>query len=252
MDTSLYRFFRLRVQFTLETVLVLVLALVDPSTAADREFDVASIRPSDLNAFAHPVRLGPSVVDVRASLKELLGIAYNMQGYQITGGPLWIGSQRYDVVAKSDSPASRDQICNMLVQLLKTRFHLEVQRASKPMVVYVLSISRNGPKLKAAKEGTPRDGRGAIQKDSLGVIAHGSTMSLFARYLTGDLGEPVIDNTGLDGNYDFRLKYDEADSTTGQFGSIFTALSSVGLKLESKKMLIPIIVIDRAEYPTPN
>ncbi len=139
----------------------------------------------------------------------------------------------------------------MLAHLLKSRFQLQWHQESQNMPALVLTVARNGPKLTPSKEGTPRDGRGAIQKDLIGVFVHGASMSLFTRYLTGDLGQPVLNKTGLDGIYDFRLKYDSSDATA-QFGSIFTALSEVGLKLESRKEAVPVIVIDRAEHPSEN
>jgi uncharacterized protein (TIGR03435 family) len=219
--------------------------------AADREFEVSSIRPADFNTFARPLRIGPSTFEVRTNLKELVAIACDVQNYQVTGGPSWVETQRYDVTARTEAPATRDEIRGMLAQLLKSRFQLQWHRESQNMSVLVLTVARNGSKLTASQEGTPRDGRGAIQKDLIGVFAHGASMSLFTRYLTGDLGQPVLDKTGLDGIYDFTLKYDSSDAAA-RFGSIFTALSGVGLKLESRKEALPVIVIDRAEHPSEN
>jgi len=224
--------------------------------AAEQGFEVASIRPSDSEAPGHPIQMGPTIFDTRhATLKDLIRVAYKVQGYQITGGPEWIDSVRYDVRAKAESPASPDQIRGMLALLLRERFRLRVHNASESMAVYALTVSRKGSKLQTPKEGTPRDGPGAIQTDASGVIARGSTMGLFAGFLSRELDRPVLDGTGFTGSYNFRLRYDESnapDSSTDLFGIISSALSDVGLRLESRKADVPVLMVDSAEHPSPN
>jgi len=220
-----------------------------------RGFEVASIRPSDPDSMGHRVQMGPILFDARASVRDLMKIAYNLQAYQIIGGPEWIDSQRYDIRAKAGSPSSPDQIRAMLVDLLKERFRLRVHTTSQSMAVYALTVSRTGPKLRTSKEGTPRDGVGAIQKASWGVVGHGSTMALFAGFLTLELDRPVLDSTGLSGGYDFELTYSDVSATESSedtFGSIFSALHDVGLKLESRKADVPVLIVDGAERPSAN
>jgi uncharacterized protein (TIGR03435 family) len=221
--------------------------------AAEQEFEVASIRPMDTKAVSHPRQMGPLVFDGQGTLRELITLAYNLERYQVIGGPQWMDSQRYYVRARASSPASPDQICRMLGVLLRNRFQLQVHNSSQVMAAYVLTAAQKGPKLKVAKEGTPRDGRGAIQKIPSGVIARGSTMGLFARFLTIELDFPVLDYTRLDGSYDFDLNYGLTDSSADLSGSLFSSLNDVGLKLKSdKKAPVPVLVVDRAGVPSPN
>ncbi|HWB86461.1 MAG TPA: TIGR03435 family protein [Bryobacteraceae bacterium] len=225
-------------------------------SAAQQTFEVASIRPSDRKTIHSLPRMGPLVFSIRASLKELIAVAYRVERYQIIGGPTWIDSNWYDVQAKAESPASTDQIRDMLASLLADRFQLRLHRASQNMNTYILTVGQSGSKLKEAAAETPRDGPGAIMVGRTDVTARGATASLIARFLTGQLGEPVLDRTGLDGHYDFQIRFDpiqDGNSSGLQFGSIFSALGDLGLKLESKKNVpVPVLIIDSAQPPSPN
>jgi uncharacterized protein (TIGR03435 family) len=123
------------------------------------------------------------------------------------------------------------------------------------MAAYVLTVAPGGANLKAAKEGSPRDGRGAIQRTKTSVITRGSTMGLLARWLTLEVSRPVLDRTGLDGAYDIDLKYDAidvGDSSSPRYGSVFSALNGVGLRLRSERAPVPVLVVDGAQEPSPN
>jgi uncharacterized protein (TIGR03435 family) len=143
----------------------------------------------------------------------------------------------------------------MLAALLRKRFQLKVHNDSRNMSVYALTVAAKGLKLKEAERDTPRDGRGAIQVGSSDVIGRGVTMGLLARYLTIELGRPVLDGTGLDGHYDFVVVFGETkppDASVESFGSLSYAIKDLGLKLESKKASVPVLIVDSAEPPSAN
>jgi uncharacterized protein (TIGR03435 family) len=142
----------------------------------------------------------------------------------------------------------------MLQQLLADRFALRLHRETKEITIYSLIVGKNGPKLKEGGSAGPY-----LSRPSPGRLAgQRASMSSLASALAGNLGRPVIDNTGLKGGYDFSLEW-TADAapdavpadTSGP--SLFTALQDqLGLRLESKKAPIEVLIIDRAEKPSPN
>ena len=150
-------------------------------------------------------RSGGQLIFENTSLRESIAIAYGTgadRDYAISG-PAWIGSERYDIVAKVPAETPRAQVMVMLQALLAERFHLRVHRESKEMRVYRLTVARSGAKLKsvAAGEGgfTFRTGHISCRAESMDDFA-----GMLSRPVFG-LEVPVIDATGLAGAYDFTL-----------------------------------------------
>src|SRR5262249_28828886 len=110
-------------------------------------FEVASIKPSDLNRPGLPWRLGPDSFTGQVSVKDLILFSYELEGYQIEGGPDWVRTERYDVQAKAAKAATPGQIKSMLRAMLAERFHLRLNRESKMMTGFALLTDKNGPKL---------------------------------------------------------------------------------------------------------
>jgi uncharacterized protein (TIGR03435 family) len=109
------------------------------------------------------------------------------------------------------------------------------------------------PEASARQQGAPVDGRGALQKDTWGVERQGFSMGLLAGFLTGNSGSQFVDHTGVPSGYDFQLRYSDSNApSSDSFGTIFTAVGDVDLKLESRKEEIPTPVVDRAERPSQN
>jgi uncharacterized protein (TIGR03435 family) len=209
------------------------------------------------------------------SLRLVLMRAYNVKGYQIVG-PSWMDTERYDIVAKLPAGASKDQIPLMLQNLLVERFQMTVRRETRELPVYALVVGKNGPNLK--KTDKPDD---EISFSTGGHLEARSVASL-VDMLSGFLDRPVLDMTGIEGNFEISLDVSMEDliglrglrelmSTAGaQPGgavpsgrnpapeadpeaSIFTAVQQLGLKLESRKAPMEMIVIDKAEkVPTEN
>jgi uncharacterized protein (TIGR03435 family) len=187
--------------------------------------------------------------------------AFGMKEYQITG-PDWLKKERFDIVAIA-SHVNNDQLRPMLQELLKERFKLEVHRESKVLPVYALVPGKSGAKIQAVKAEGDSGVWGGVGKLTVKKLS----MAHFAETLSGQMDRPVLDMTGLDGVYDFTLQYtpETQPQVTGDGQSpaapdlaagpsIFTALQEqLGLKLESRKAPVEILVIDHAEKePTEN
>jgi uncharacterized protein (TIGR03435 family) len=213
------------------------------------------------------------------SLKNLLQYqAYGVPESRIFGGPKWISSERFDIEAKTDSATSdrlralardqrRIQRQAMFQQLLAERFKLAVHWETRELPVYAMVVARKGPLLQPTKE---LDGHTGTSSNDGGLTARGVTMAQMADVLTQELsrelGRVVIDKTGIQGRYDCALKWrrdtGEArinDGTDGSAASldsgpsIFTAIQEqLGLKLESTKGPVQVLVIDRVEMPSEN
>lgn len=194
------------------------------------------------------------------------------------GGPKWLGTERFDIEAKTDSATadqlrtlSRDQrwlqTQAMFQQLLADRFKLSVHWETRELPVYALVVAKNGPNLHEAKES---DGGTHISASTGQFTAQGISMTDMARTLTQELsrelGRVVIDKTGIAGRYDVALKWTPETGTAsisnGTEGaalppdsgpSIFTAIQEqLGLKLESAKGPVQVLVIDHVEMPSEN
>jgi len=227
-------------------------------------FEVASIKPA--NPAARPGRMGgaintrPGMLTSRAaSLKDLIEAAWGIEGYQVTGGPGWLDSERFAVDAKAPSPANREQLMLMLRALLADRFKLAFHRQSREMAVYALVVAKNGPKfhrLETGITGYPAE---------LNRLGRNVDMAWFARYLTRfGSDRPVIDRTGLPGNWDLNLDMEKiaaaaAENAGGTPGiqHMFEATANIlesqlGLKLTPTKATVEMFAIDRVERPSPN
>jgi uncharacterized protein (TIGR03435 family) len=223
------------------------------TTAADRPaFEVASVKP-------HPPAPGPfrsstsietgGINFTNVNLKGCIRAAYEVQPNRISGGPDWIASERYDIVAKAASAVPKARLMLMLQTLLEDRFQLRLHRETKEFPIYALVAGKNGPKIRPGKEdGETEIGGGAHLIDSRGM-----TMKALAGVLSRlspEVDRPVFDMTGLTGVFDITLDVETedksaADADSGQ--SILTALQEqLGLKLEPRKGPVEIIVIDQA------
>jgi uncharacterized protein (TIGR03435 family) len=239
-------------------------------------FDAASIKP-DVSAAAGG-RGGPAggtvriaqgtVVGRKATARRIILTAYRLSDYQLSGGPGWLDSDTFDLNAKADTPAQADQLRQMLQTLLAERFKLAVHRGTREMPVYALTVGKNGPgpNLHEEKEGQERPTLKGEEKWGSRTGRPGPTIVMrghmpdFARGLSGDLfykaiGRPVVDETGLKGIYDGFLHWLEIDGSPGvpDDGDIIPALQDeFGLKLESRKASVEILVIDHIERPNAN
>jgi uncharacterized protein (TIGR03435 family) len=200
-------------------------------------------------------------------MKIMIAMAYHVRPDALTGGPGWLDSDRFDVVAKALQTTSSDEIRLMLRTLLAERFKLAVHADHKMGPAYALMVGKTGPKLQASEAALLTDQRCGPGEGAAGqkhVACQHITMAMLAEELQEiaprDIAVPVVDQTSLPGAYNFNLDWtpavraaagappDPSHDTPDSGPTLFDALETqLGLKLESKKLPLPVIVIDRVE-----
>ena len=183
--------------------------------------------------------------------------AYGVQDSQIAG-PDWLQSEHFDIVAKADSPVGDAQMKPMMQALLADRFKLSFHRQNKELSAYALTVAKGGAKVKeSAPETVP-----FRENSAVGTIARAMTMKEWADFISGPMQTPVVDMTGLKGRYDFSLDFTAYlpggekvmnvafDNANGIM--IVAMQGELGLKLESRKETVEVLVIDHIEGPSAN
>jgi uncharacterized protein (TIGR03435 family) len=237
-------------------------------------FEVASIKVNQSMAHNMSVNrtLGGGLEVVNETVRILVGWAYDLRDDQISGGPSWIDTERYDIIAKAppgtqiSNPSTPwivpagDPVRIRLQTLLAERFHLAVHHEAKEETIFALVQDKTGAKLQPWKEG---DLPGpSMRLDYTKLTCRKYNMQLFAsNVLSRRLGTNVIDRTGLTGEYNIVMTFapdpppsragTSLDDSTGP--TFIEALrQQLGLKLEQQKGLVDFMVIDHAEKPDPN
>lgn len=225
-------------------------------------FEVASIRPHPgvVTVSSNNIN-GATYRGVAITLIDVVEDAYGVPYNQVTGGPGWASSDRFDVEAKAggDAALSWDRARPMLQTLLAQRFKLKVHREAKEVPAFDLVVAKGGPKF---KENTDPN----VQRP--GTVTYGDASGMHVRATKAALARlipqlsinldrrPVVDKTGLGGAYDFMLDWARDNSPAAADGSLptlFTALQEqLGLKLEPSRTVLDMLVIDSAEKPTEN
>lgn len=239
---------------------------------ADPSFEVATIKPNNSGkpGLQGLVLRGRNFETVNSSLGDLISFAYEVQKEQIVNAPAWVNSDRYDITAIPDEPGepNPEQVRVMIRKLLANRFRLEFHREKRDLPAYVLTIAKNGEKLKPSEVKGPLPGLGMRPgSGGLMILVRNATMGDFATFMQSlVLDRPMVDQTGLAGKYDFHFTFTPNDSqfnghpplqpkTGAPYSApdLFEALQQqLGLKVESRKTPVGVIVIDRADHPTPN
>jgi uncharacterized protein (TIGR03435 family) len=242
-------------------------------SAFAQQFEVASIKPAAPGArgMGFQSMPGGSIRMKNVTLRLLVTYAWDIRDHQLQGGPAWLDTEHYDILAKPESeiprtPEGSAKTKRLVQTMLVERFGLGYHRETKEMPVYALVTAKNGPKLADSPPDTQNSmmlGRGTLEGK------HMKTSDL-ARMLSDQLGRTVVDKTGLTGDYDFTMKWvPDLGETTGPKGlpqeppkevvqapdgpSLFTAIQEqLGLKLEGRKGPVEMFVIDRAEKPSEN
>jgi len=227
-----------------------------PGSEKRAEFEVASIKPTTTEgSFTVNFPPGGRFSARNLTVQNLLRNAYGLQDYQISGGPGWITTAGFDIEARAGAGGGeppREQVLQMIQALLADRFHLALHRENRQLPIYALVVGKTGPKLQAA------DSSVGGTKTMLGqLIVKKMSMTSLAEILAFDLERPVRDETGLKGDFAFTLEWTrglgESDAGPSSRPSLFTAVQEqLGLKLESTKGPIEVLVIDHVEKPSEN
>ncbi|HWG38581.1 MAG TPA: TIGR03435 family protein [Terriglobales bacterium] len=279
-----------RVSKSRATLCVAVLAAAGLAAATGQtpapkppRFDVVSIKPGDANA-RNP-RFGSRAngrfsVENQTTLQVIL-TAYDLDQTRLLNIPDWVKHERYSIDAEPPDSlpsvagaAAQQRLQQMLQAMLAARFGFAAHRETRIMEVYDLVVAKGGSKFPPpAPAGQPPPvvgpldaknparfrppGAGEVSAGILGVAN-------LPKFLARQLGRPVIDKTGITGEYEMRLIWQPVageamaaavGSAAAQEGgpSIFTALEEqLGLRLEAAKAPVEVLVIDRISRPTPN
>lgn len=240
---------------------VFMIAVQNPTLA----FDVASIKPANSGRPGMSIETEPGRFKaINATVSFFIQYAYGVKEFQLSGGPSWMGSDKFDIDAKSEikgqDPGDRE-FPPMMRTLLVDRFQLKVHWETRSMPVFNLVVAKGGPKFEHASQsanpGTRRNNSGQI------TISKGTLASL-ASSLSNILGKIVIDKTGLIGDFDMTLKWTPDDYQQAPFRpngpppdpnnpSIFTALQEqLGLRLEDSRGPVEVVVVDSVQKPSAN
>ena len=236
------------------------------------KFEVAVLKPSPPGGTGGGIRPAPGgerYVGANLTLRMMLWVAYQIRTEQVTGGPSWMDTDRFDVNGKAERPSSTEDLHAMLQNLLTERFKLQLHHESKELPIYALMVDKAGPKLAAhdpQSAGDPWIVLNAEHLVQMKLHATSAPMDFFAWRLSLFLDRHVVNQTNLKGGYDFDLAYTgdlppgvgpgalingTTIDTSGP--TIFAAIrQQLGLTLERQKGPVDIIVIDRAEKPVDN
>jgi len=247
-------------------------------------FEVASIRPDDSGRIPFPEPCGQACGGFEvpsgqrfagaSTLDQLLWVAYGRTYADIIGGPPWKTTEMYSIDARADKPRTSAEIRRMVRSLLEERFELRVHVEKKQVQVYRLVAARKdgklGPGIKPAANRaycSDRANAGEDDKDRCGARMSPSGLRLrngtiqeMGDIVSETLERPVLDRTRLKGRFDIDMeaqldfdRFGPSDRPKGAGPTIFTALrEQLGLKLESTKEFVEVLVINTAERPGPN
>ncbi len=251
---------------------LLLIALLIPALVANAQnagnapaFEVVSIKVRTERGGGPPA--SPDRYNrFNTSLRGIIQDAYGLLPFEIVGGPEWVtGSVRFDVMAKASSVPSREEMRLMVQQMLRERFALRAHMEKREMPIYSLRLSREDGRLGAKLTRTTvdcavvecrpsmiaRPGAGGV---TLLYKQTGVSSSELAEWLAPYVGWSVIDRTGLTGKFDVDLAFDPGGlSVTSEGVPVFAALpEQLGLKLDSGREMVDVLVIDSADMPTPD
>jgi uncharacterized protein (TIGR03435 family) len=239
---------------------------------ADPSFEVATVKPSAPDEQGKGFRWdGARFSTVNTTLVDLIKFSYGVQEKQVLGGPAWMSTDKFDLAGKPDIPGSPDdrQLKSMVQKLLADRFGLKFHRDTKELSAYVLSVGKNGPKMK--KPDADAGNLPGLFFRGLGVLTvTNATMVDFCGLMQeAVLDRPVVDHTNIAGRWNFLLKWTPDQSQFGGMGvkvpppsdtpaadappPLFTAIQEqVGLRLEAEKAQVGVLEIDHVEKPSGN
>jgi uncharacterized protein (TIGR03435 family) len=240
---------------------IFVVAVVSLSAQIPPAFETASIQLSRSQDNSSSYDTHPGQITIRnKTLKDCIRLAYDVKVAQLSGGPKWVDSDRFDIEAKAARPVGDPQLMVMLQTLLKERFKLDVHRETKMFPGYAITVLKSGLKI---REVEPEAGHVNLRRGSM--AAQGTSMTKLAQTLSDLLGVPVLDATGVAGVFDFRMDWTPETNRPGLSTedpepsalpempagpSLFAAIQEqLGLKLEARKAPLEALVIDRAEKP---
>jgi len=240
-------------------------------------FEVASIKPAapccaiSPEHVEYPIpKAGEDRIDFRyVTLRYCILFAFGVEDYRLSGPP-WLADAHFDIEAKAPEGTRHAQLPDMMQTLLAGRFGLRIHREVKDVSAFAMVINSGGPKLKESTVG--KDDSGPTFSQTISYTGAGkmevrrASMAEFAGFLSGLIHRPVVDMTGLTGRYDLDpafsnedtrgtaiVTFDDGQQSPASATSIFTSIRDFGLRLQSRRLPLEVIVVDRVEKtPTGN
>ena len=239
---------------------------------ANPAFEVATIKPSDPAKPGQIVTLrGAEVITTNTTVHDLINLAYWLHPKQLTGGPAWTESDKFDMTGKPDAPGQPnvDQMKMMIQKLLADRFQLKFHFEKRDLPVYAIRIAKTGAKITRSQDDPKGIPGWNFGRNASGTVFsfRNSPLSQFAALLQNSMDRPVVDQSGLSERYDFTLTFTPDAAQAALIGvppppaadnpdaapDLFTAFQQqLGLKLESTKAPVDVLVIDKVEKPSEN
>lgn len=255
-----------RTRLTL-SLFLLTAPLFAQTTKPPLTFEVASIHPTKPGETSGGINATPGGLGYtakNATVKLMISLMYKIPMRQIEGGPPWLNEDRYDVEARADGPYSLDDLHTMFQNLLADRFNLKFHILTKEGNVYALTIDPAGLKMKPNT--TPPNFLVPIQGPPTHIVGNRVPMPYLCWWLGQNLqndGRPVVDQTGLTGNFDFTTSFlpplppgfdpSNLPPEYHDLPTIFTALKDqLGLKLTPQKGPVDQFIIDHLDKPSAN
>ncbi|HEY4089063.1 MAG TPA: TIGR03435 family protein [Bryobacteraceae bacterium] len=238
----------------------LIVGMWGASRAATAHFEVVSIRPhvsqdnpaNERSALDFPP--GGRFSATNVSVRKLIRVAFGVENERILGTPGWADTLSYDIEAKTAGgvEVTRDNISELLLPLLVNRFGLQFHRESREAHEYDLEVVKGGFKLPPdtsdAKSRMSENSNAASTMMKATKLPLSGLAASLARYV----GRPVVNKTGITGDYDFDLKWSPDQASDATTPSIFAALQEIGLRLVSTKGPAEVIAVDHVEKPSGN
>lgn len=257
------------------------------STLSSRlSFEVASIKPTRIHG-VNSIQISPSgerFTTTNVQTEQLIEWAYGLRPEQLSGGPNWLDTDTYDIEAKVDDVEvatmknfsredRRARVQLMLQSLLEDRFQMRIRRETKELSTTVLTIAKGGSKLSPSTASpSVAESAQSISASTVGISfiqgvngkngieGHQASVASLARAISLMIRAPVADQTGLRGDYDFKLEWpatpmgDESAQPSNTLNSgIYSVIEKqLGLKLDVRKVPLPTIVIEHIERPSPD
>lgn len=247
---------------------------VKPMAAdVDPAFEVATIKPSNPDSPGKGININRArqFTTRNTTLSDLVTFAYGLHPKQLVGAPDWVRKDKFDILAKPDADGMPNdkQIKTMMQKMLADRFQLAFHREKQDLSVYAIVIGKDGQKL-TPSGGDPNSLPGIGSGGGLGnLIVRNATIGDFSGFMQFMImDKPVVDQTGLQGRFNFTLKWtpdefqypnfagpkprppaDTADAPPDLYSAIQQQL---GLKIESTKAPVDVLVIDKVSKPSAN
>jgi uncharacterized protein (TIGR03435 family) len=231
-------------------------------------FEVATMKRSDPDEKNRLLMMQGDhrFIGTNFTLKLLIAAAYDLNPKAISGGPEWVNSEHYDIVAVTPGEVrpTRNEQMSMLRDFLKERFQLGFHRETKVFSIYELQVAKGGARLTESAAGAdvpPVVGPGVVHPQKIVLPGRNASMTdLVAVMQRAILDRPVVDKTGLKGRYDFDLEWAPDETQFGgelptapadaQSAPLFTAIQQqLGLRLEATRGPVEALIVDKANRP---